>query len=133
MILNIVTPERQVFSGSADAVVLPGSEGQTGILPKHAPLVSLLKPGELCYTHNGVDNFLVVGDGFVEITQDEVTILTDLAAREIEIDEDFEQQAIERARKALENADHTPEELASVRAALAKSLAKLDLKRRRRV
>jgi len=132
MNLSIVTPEREVYSGVVDAVVLPGSEGQMGILPKHAPLVTLLQPGELCYTTNGSDHFLVVGDGFVEVTQEQVTVLTDLAAKSIEIDEEFEQKAIERARQAIANADHGSEELAAVTASLAKSLAKLELKRRRR-
>ena len=132
MKLSIVTPESLVFSGAVDSVVLPGSEGQLGVLPKHANLVTLLQPGELSYKHEGADHFLVVGDGFIEVTQENVIVLTDMAAREREIDENLEEQAIARAKKALAEADHTPEEEAAVRAMIAKSVAKLDLKRRRR-
>ena len=132
MKLSIVTPESLVFSGAVDSVVLPGSEGQLGVLPKHARLVTLLQPGELAYKHGGAEHYLVVGDGFIEITQENVIVLTDLAAREREIDENLEEQAIARAKKALAEADHTPEEEAAVRAMIAKSVAKLDLKRRRR-
>ena len=131
MKLSIVTPERQVFSGPVESVVLPGAEGQLGILPMHARLVTLLQPGEVCYRHEAHDHYLVVGEGFVEVTQESVTIMTDMAAEEREIDEDVERAAIERARKALAEADHTPEEEAAVRALIAKSVAKLELKRRR--
>jgi F-type H+-transporting ATPase subunit epsilon len=132
MNLSIVTPESKVFSGTVESVVLPGSEGQLGILPVHARLVTLLQPGEVCYRHENRDHYLVVGEGFAEITQESVTIMTDMAAEEREIDENMEQTAIERARQALAQADHTPEEEAAVRAVIAKSVAKLDLKRRRR-
>ena len=132
MKLSIVTPESLIFSGPVESVVLPGSEGQLGVLPKHAPLVTMLQPGELCYRHENEEKYLVVGEGFVEVTQDAVIILTDMAAREREIDEQLEEQALARAKKALEDADHTPEEEAAVRAIIAKSVAKLQLKRRHR-
>ena len=131
MKLSIVIPERSVFSGPVESVVLPGVDGQLGILPMHARLVTLLQPGAVCYRHEGHDHYLVVGEGFVEVTQESVTIMTDMAAQEREIDEDVEQVAIERARKALAETDHTPEEEAAVRALIAKSVAKLELKRRR--
>ena len=132
MKLSIVTPESLVFSGAVDSVVLPGSEGQLGILPMHARLVTLLQPGEVCYRLENQDHYLVVGEGFVEVTQEAVTVMTDMAAMERDIDENLEQEAIERARKALADVDHGPEEEAAVKATIAKSLAKLDLKRRRK-
>lgn len=131
MKLSIVTPESLVFAGAVDSVVLPGSEGQLGVLPGHARLVTLLQPGELSYRLGGQDHYLVVGDGFIEVTQEKVIVLTDLAAKEREIDENLEEQALARAKKALAEADHTPEEEAAVRATIAKSTAKLAFKRKR--
>jgi F-type H+-transporting ATPase subunit epsilon len=131
MKLSIVTPESLVFAGTVDSVLIPGSEGQIGVLPKHAPLVTTLQPGEISYRHEKQDHYLVVGEGFVEITQEKVIVLTDMAAHEREIDEKLEEQALERAKKALADADRTPEEEAAVRAAIAKSMAKLQFKRRR--
>ncbi len=132
--LTIVTPEGQHFSGEADSVTLPGAEGQMEALPNHAAMVTTLKPGELSYKVAGREpNYLAVGEGFVEITQLGITVVTDLAASESEIDENAEEEAISRARKALEDTrDLGPEELAAVRVSLAKSLAKVELKRRRR-
>ena len=132
MKLTIVTPEATAFSGEVESVVLPGSEGQLGLLPGHACLVATIQPGEVCYRHEGRDHFLVVGDGFVEVTQVSAVVLTDLAAREHDIDEQVEEEAIARARKALAEADHSSEEEAAVLSAIAKSVAKLELKRRRR-
>ncbi len=132
MLLNIVTPEKIFFSDQVESTLVPGIDGELGLLPNHAPLVTVLQPGELRYTHNGVEHALAVGEGFVEVTQDHVSILTDIAVTHDEIDEDVEQKAIDRAKKALEDSDHTLEELAAVRASLSKSLAKLDFKRRRR-
>jgi F-type H+-transporting ATPase subunit epsilon len=130
MKLSIVTPESLVFAGTVDSVVLPGSEGQLGVLPGHACLVTLLQPGELSYREAGQDHYLVVGDGFIEVSQQKVIVLTDLAAKEREIDESLEEQALARAKKALAEADHTPEEEAAVRATIAKSMAKLAFKRK---
>lgn len=131
MLLNIVTPEKIFFSDQVESTLVPGIDGELGLLPNHAPLITVIKPGELRYTHNGVEHAIAVGEGFVEVTQDHVSILTDIAVTEAEIDEDVEQKAIDRAKKALEDTDNTTEELAAVRASLSKSLAKLDFKRRR--
>lgn len=131
MLLNIVTPEKIFFSDQVESTVVPGIEGELGLLPNHAPLITVLKPGELRYTHKGVEHAIAVGEGFIEVTQDHVSILTDIAVTEAEIDEDVEQKAIDRAKKALEDTDNTIEELAAVRASLSKSLAKLNFKRRR--
>jgi len=131
MLLNIVTPEKIFFSDQVESTLVPGIEGELGLLPNHAPLITVLAPGELRYTHNGVEHAIAVGEGFVEVTQDHVSILTDIAVTDEEIDEDVEQKAIDRAKKALEEPDHSLEELAAVRASLSKSLAKLNFKRRR--
>ena len=131
MLLNIVTPERRTFSDSVDQVVLPGSEGEMGVLPGHAALVTTLKPGELRYLKDGQETSLAVGEGVVEVTQTGVSVLTDMAILEADINEALVQEALERAeRELLEKIGS--EEVAAVQASIQKSLAQLHLKRRRR-
>ena len=142
--LEIVTPEARIFpgrdaegravSGDVDSVVLPGMEGEMGVLPQHAPLVSTLKPGELHYTVGGKTHELAVGEGLVEITQTHVRVLTDVAVGAEQIDEKAVEEALERAQKSLASleGDHFSEEYASVLASIQKATAQLHLKRRRR-
>ena len=129
--LDIVTPERKIFSDEVESVVLPGMEGEMGVLAGHAALVSTLQPGELRYVHKGDETELAVGEGFVEVTQDRVAVLTDLAVGEAEIDEDAVEKALQRAEDALKEKT-TDEEVAAVQAVIQKSLAQLHLKRKRR-
>jgi F-type H+-transporting ATPase subunit epsilon len=128
--LEIVTPEEKIHSEDVDMVTLPGSEGELGVYPRHVPLLTILKPGELRVVKSGRVSFLAVGEGFVEITTDSVSILTDMALGAEEIDEAAAQKAIERAQTALKE-DHTAEEVAAIQASLQKSLAQLHVKRRR--
>ncbi len=130
--LEITTPEAKVYSDDVDMVVIPGSEGELGILPMHIPLMTALKPGELKITQQGQDTYLAVGSGFVEVTQDSVIVLTDMAIEEQKIDEGAAEAAIERAQAAMRGHDLSGEEIATVEAALEKSLAQLHVKRRRR-
>lgn len=139
--LTIVTPSGLIFpgkdaegktlSGDVDMVVVPGVEGELGILPMHIPLMTELQPGELKITQKGVDTFLAVGSGFVEVTQDHVSVLTDMALEEKEINEATAQEAIERAQEALRNSRLGGEDVATVESNLAKSLAQLQVKRRK--
>jgi F-type H+-transporting ATPase subunit epsilon len=131
--LEIVTPEARTFSDDVDMVVIPGVEGELGILPQHAPLMTQLIPGEIKVTQNGRDLYLAVGEGFVEVTQERVSILTDMAVEETAIDEAAAQAAVERAQAAMREEHLGSEEVAAVQAALQKSLAQLHVKRRRRV
>ena len=87
LILEIVTPEAKTFSGEVDMVVLPGVEGELGILPMHVPLMTQLLPGEVRILQGGKETDLVVGTGFVEVSQTHVSILTDMAMADTEIDE----------------------------------------------
>jgi F-type H+-transporting ATPase subunit epsilon len=129
--LEIVTPDGTAYSDDVNMVALPGVEGQLGILPRHIPLMTPMVAGEMIVRKDGQDRFLVVGDGFVEITGDHVAILTDLAINAENIDEaktdEARQQAEVRLRERMSS-----EELASVNAALALSLAQLRVKRRPR-
>ncbi len=130
--LEIVTPEAKAYSDDVDMVVLPGVEGELGILPNHAPLLTLLKPGELRVKKGGQEIALAVGEGFAEINQLSVSVLTDMAIEETKIDEGAVQAAMERAQAALKNRELGGEELAATEASIAKSLAQLNLKRKRR-
>ena len=87
LLLELVTPSERIFSGEVDMVVVPGVEGELGILPGHCPLLTKIVPGELCFRKNGAENRLAVGEGFVEIVPTQVSILTDLAVSEENIDE----------------------------------------------
>ena len=131
--LEIVTPEAKVYSEDVDMVTLPGVEGEMGIYPMHVPLMTQVKSGELVVRKNGQDHYLAVGEGFVEITQDRVNVLTDMAIEEKAIDESAAEAAVKRAEEALKGLhDFGGEEAAAVQASLAKSLAQLHVKRRRR-
>lgn len=132
--LDIVTPEKKFFSGEVDNVYLPGTEGELGILPGHVPLVTGVKPGELRYSIDGQVEELAIGAGFVEVTQEKVTVLTDLAVTDTEIDEAKVEEAMRRAEEALSSIDHSKntEEVAALQASIARSMAQLKLKRKRR-
>lgn len=131
--LEIVTPEAKTFSDDVDSVVLPGVEGELGIFPMHVPLMTQLAPGELRIQRNGSEERLAVGEGFVEITQDSVSILTDMAVLESDIDEAATEDAVKRAQAAMNDDKLNSEDQAAVEAALSRSLAKLRVKRRRHV
>ena len=132
MRLEIVTPESRSFSDVVELVVLPGVEGEMGVLEHHADLVTTLTPGELRYTKNGEEHELAVGEGVVEITGKSVAVLTDMAVSEAEIDEAAVTEALERAEEALRTNHLGDEEIATVQAAIQKSMAQLHLKRKRR-
>ncbi|MFZ4765786.1 MAG: ATP synthase F1 subunit epsilon [Roseimicrobium sp.] len=132
--LDIVTPEKRVFSEQVDSVTLPGSEGELGILPQHIALVTALNPGELAFAKSGKIEHLAIGTGFVEVTGRHVSVLTDMALGEGEIDEKTVEEALKRAQDQLEALKHDTgsEELAFVMANIQKSMAQLTVKRRRR-
>jgi len=130
--LEIVTPEGRAYQDDVDMVVLPGSEGELGIYPAHVPLMTQLVPGELRIFKDGKQTELVVGSGFAEITQTQVSVLTDSAIEDESIDENVAEEAIKRAEAALKDKSLASDELAEAEAALARSLAQLRFKRRRR-
>ena len=131
MRLDIVTPEKLAFSDEIDSVVVPGGEGELGILPSHAPIVSTLQPGELRYLKAGKETSLAIGTGIVEVSHDRVSVLTDMALGAEEVDESAVEKAIETAKKAMSE-KLLPEETAAAQLALQKSLAQLHIKRRHR-
>jgi len=127
--LEIVTPEAKVYSEDVDMVTLPGIEGELGIYPMHIPLMTQLAAGEVAVRKGGQDFFLAVGDGFAEVTGERVSILTDMAVKDADIDEAKAEEARRRAESRLaEKLDE--EDVARVNAALANSAALLKVKRR---
>ena len=129
--LEIVTPDATVYSEDVDMVTLPGVEGQMGILPQHVRLMTQLVPGEMIVRKSGQDRFLAVGEGLIEVTGDRVSIVTDMAVAAENIDEAKAEEARQRAAARLREKLST-EEVASVNAALVRSLAQLRVKRRHR-
>jgi F-type H+-transporting ATPase subunit epsilon len=128
--LEIVTPEKTVYSERVDMVTLPGIEGQMGVLPHHVRLMTQLVPGELIINKDGRESFLAVGDGLVEVTGEHVAIVTNMAIPAEHINEAAAEEARQRAAARLRE-KLSAEEVASVNASLARSLAQLNLKRRR--
>ena len=130
--LDIVTPEAVVYSEHVQMVTLPGLDGQLGIFPHHVPLLTQVVPGEVIARKDGRDTFLAIGEGLAEIRGDRVAIVTDMAVAADNIDEAKAEEARQRAAARLRD-KMSDEEVASVNAALARSLAQLKVKRRRRV
>jgi F-type H+-transporting ATPase subunit epsilon len=128
--LEIVTPEEKIYSEDVDMVTLPGSEGELGVYPKHVPVLTALKPGELRVLKNGREISMAVGEGFVEIKADAVSVLTDMAIEAEKIDVAAAEAAVERAKAAMKE-DLGKEGVAAVQASLQKALAQLHVKRRR--
>lgn len=128
--LEIVTPDATAYSEDVEMVTLPGSEGELGVYPNHVPLLTTLHPGELRVLKGGRESFLAVGEGFVEIRGDAVSVLTDLALEASTIDEGAAEAAVARARAAMKE-DHSNEDVAALQGTLQKALAQLRVKRRR--
>jgi len=99
--LEIVTPEKKVLDAEVDSVTIPTASGEAGILANHAPLVSALKPGVLSYTTKGVSEKMVVTGGFMEVSNDQVSVLTDSAETAADIDVDAAKAEREAAEKEL--------------------------------
>ena len=127
--LEIVTPIEVVYSEDVEMVTLPAIEGQMGVLPQHVRLMTQLVPGELIVRKNAHDDFLAVGEGLVEVTNERVSIVTNMAIPVAQIDEAAAEEARQRAAARLRE-KLSSEEVASVNAALARSLAQLRVKRR---
>lgn len=132
--LEIITPMGIARSMEAEYVYAPGSQGELGILPGHEPLITTLMPGELrCKAiGTGQEEFLVVGEGFLQIVNDRVSVVTDLALHDAQIDEHSAEKAIAAAREALKERENlSREEQARFEANLTKQLAVLSFKKKK--
>ena len=99
--LEIVTPEATVYSQVVEYVILQGVEGQLTILPQHTRLMTQLVPGEMVVRKDGKDEFLAVGEGLIQVTGDQVAVLTDMAVGAANIDEAKAEEARQRAAARL--------------------------------
>ena len=122
--LEIVTPEKMVFSDDVDLILAWGVEGQLGILPHHAPLMTMLQPGDLMYRKENREEYLTISGGFLEVRPDKVVVLADACERAEEIDVTRAEEAKNRAQEALKTAA-TGVDAAAAEAALRRSLARL--------
>lgn len=130
--LEIVTPNRQVARDKVIAISVPGKEGYMGILPGHAPLLSLLKVGELSYTQGNVTHYLAVNWGFVEVLPDRVIVLAETAEHAEEIDIDRARQAKQRAEERLDKVSDSEVDMNRARTALERAMARLEVAERKR-
>jgi len=134
--LDIVTAERTVYSEDVDTIIAPGMEGQLGILPHHAPLMTILQAGELIVRRGGEEDTLAISGGFLEVRPDRVIILADQAERAEEIDVDRAEAAKKRAEQRLSE-KVTEMDVARVEASLRRAMARLTvaekIKRRRKL
>jgi len=129
--LEIVTAERMVFSDEVTALLAWGAEGQLGILPHHAPLMTVLQPGDLMIRKDREEEYLAVTGGFLEVRPDKVIILADACERADEIDVARAEEAKKRAQETMKAAPLTVDAV-SAEAALRRSLARLKVAERRR-
>jgi F-type H+-transporting ATPase subunit epsilon len=132
MRLEIITPQATVFSEDVTMVTLPVITGQIGVYPQHVRLITQIVPGEMIVNRNAEESFFVLGEGLVEIDPTHVAIVTDMAIPADRIDEAKVEEARARAEARLQE-KISDEEVASVNASLVRSLAQLQVKRRRRV
>ena len=131
MKLEIITAERVVYSDEVDVLVAPGAEGELGVLPQHAPMLTVLQPGELRLIKDGNEQSMAVSGGFLEVLGNTVTVLADTAERVEEIDEERAQAAIRRAQERIAA---QPGELELERAltAVLRGQTRIQVARRRR-
>lgn len=128
---EIITAERVVYTDEVDIVVAPGIEGQLGILPHHAPLMTMLQPGEVVVRKGGEESAMFVSGGFLEVRGDKVIVLADTAERAEEIDIARAEAAKRRAEERVEG--RVPElDVARAEAALRRSLVRLKVAERRK-
>jgi F-type H+-transporting ATPase subunit epsilon len=126
--VDIVSAEGELFSGAAAMVFASGSEGELGIAPRHAPLLTLLKPGEVrVRTPDGEDHHFFVGGGALEVQPTKVTVLADTALRAKDLDEAAALAARQRAQEALRDRSGTAVTIAQAQADLARAEAILRL------
>lgn len=133
--LDVVTAEREVFSEDVDSVVAPGVEGQLGILPHHAPLMTMLQPGELLVRQEGAEIYLTITGGFLEVRPDRIIILADAAERAEDIDVSRAEEAKKRAEERLHQRREAGIDVAQAELALRRATIRIravERSRRRR-
>ena len=130
--LEIVTPEKRMFDGDVDSVVAPGVEGELGILPHHAPLLTTLGFGLLRYRRGGQEEEFAIAGGFLQVRPDKVVVMAETADLASEIDVQKAEEARREAERALAAGFSEPADLARARAALQHALLRIRVAERRR-
>jgi F-type H+-transporting ATPase subunit epsilon len=130
--LEIVTPERLAYSDEVDMVLVPGIDGELGILPHHTPLVSLLGVGELKIRKGGNEESFAIVGGFLQVRPDKVVVMAETADLASEIDLEKALEARREAERALESGYHEGADLAAARASLQQALLRIRVAERRR-
>jgi F-type H+-transporting ATPase subunit epsilon len=131
LLLEIVTPERLAFSAEVDSVQVPGIEGELGILPHHAPLLSALGVGELRIRRGALEESFAIFGGFVQVRPDKVVVMAETADIASEIDLERAEEARREAERALETGYHEGADLVAARAALQQALLRIRVAERR--
>ena len=131
LLLEIVTPERLAYSDTVDSVVCPGIEGELGILPHHAPLVSTLGVGELRIRKGGAEESFAIVGGFLQVRPDKVVVMAETADMASEIDLEKAQEARREAERALETGYVEGADLSQARAQLQQALLRIRVAERR--
>jgi F-type H+-transporting ATPase subunit epsilon len=131
LLLEIVTPERLAYSEEVDSVQVPGIDGELGILPNHAPLLSTLGVGELRIRKGGAEELFAIAGGFVQVRPDKVVVMAETADLASEIDLEKAQEARREAERALETGYHEGADIAVARAALQQALLRIRVAERR--
>jgi F-type H+-transporting ATPase subunit epsilon len=130
--LDIVTPERLAYSDEVDEVVAPGIDGELGVLPHHAPLLTTLGLGELRIKKGGSEESFAIAGGFLQVRPDRVVVMAETADMAAEIDLQRAEEARHEAERALEAGFVEPADLAIARAALQRALLRIRVAERRR-
>ncbi len=125
--LEIVTPEKKVFDETVDSVTIPSASGDVGIMTNHAPMISALRSGILTYVKGGQSEKMVISGGFVEISNNKVSILADFAETADDVDADSARQSLDAASKALSGWQGSAEEYEAVKDNLDKAQARAQL------
>jgi len=126
MKLDIVTAEQQILSDEVDSVLVPGVDGDLGILPHHAPLMTMIQPGELVIRKDGKESIFAISGGFLEVHPDKVIVLADACERSAAIDAERAEAAIKRAEAILkETGEVSTEDQARAEASLRRALVRL--------
>jgi len=131
LLLEIVTPEKLAYRDQVDEVVVPGVDGQLGILPHHAPLLTVLGVGELHIRKGGDDEYFAIVGGFLQVRPDKVVVMAETADMASEIDLERAEQARRDAEKMLSSAYVEPADMAAARAALERALLRIRVAERR--
>ena len=126
LILSIVTPEKQLVADEVDQVNAPGTEGDLGILYDHAPLLTNLRSGQLSYEKDGETVAIVVSGGYLEVTDNRVTVLAETGEFLHEIDRERAERAQAQAQELLSKPDISEEEFIETQKKLFRAIARLE-------